>query len=332
MSERRRETVRVAVTGAAGQVAYALLFQIASGGLFGPETDVELALVDLESAQARLAGVAMELEDCAFARLRAVRTAFDPEAGFEGCHWALLLGAMPRREGMERGDLLKVNARIFVDQGRALDAAADPSCRVLVVGNPCNTNAWIARSVCRRLPPDRFAALTMLDQNRAAAWLARRAGCPADAVRNVVIWGNHSGTQYPDVRFATVQGRPAVNVIAGWPAWRGEMTGCVRGRGAEIIRARGVSSAASAARAVADTLQRLIRPTPEGEFFSLAVPSDGSYEIPPGVQFSFPVRSDGRTWRIVQGLPVDEHSLRELRSTLEELEQERAAVEPLLRD
>src|SRR5277367_109517 len=294
--------VKVAVTGAAGQIGYALLFRIAAGEMFGSDTEVDLSLLELEKALPALAGVVMELDDCAFPLLRSVSISADPNAAFKDIDWALLVGSVPRREGMERGDLLKINGGVFTVQGQALSQNAKPTCKVLVVGNPCNTNAYIAKSVCKNIPAKNFFAMTMLDENRALTQLAQKASVAVDQVKNVAIWGNHSATQYPDFYHATIKGRPVTECISDEAWLKGAFIETVQKRGAAIIKARGLSSAASAANAVIDTVHNIITPTPAGEFFSAAVASDGSYGIEPGIMFGFPLGSDGNEYTIVQGL------------------------------
>jgi malate dehydrogenase len=295
--------IKVAVTGAAGQIGYALLFRIASGEMFGRDVPVELSLLELEAAMPALRGVVMELEDGAFPLLGKVSVSSDPAEAFDGCDWALLIGSIPRKAGMERGDLLKINAGVFVAQGKALAARAKPACRVLVVGNPCNTNAFIAKECAKGMDPRNFFAMTMLDQNRAVAQLARKAGVGVKDVQNVVIWGNHSATQFPDFRHALIKGRPAEELIQDAAWLHGGFITTVQQRGAEVLKARGLSSAASAANAVIETVRNVCAPTPEGRVFSVAVVSDGSYGVPKGLVFGFPVRSLGnRGWQIVQGV------------------------------
>ena len=324
--------VKVAVTGAAGQIGYALLFRIASGEMFGADTPVELNLLDLEAAMGALKGVVMELEDCAFPLLRKVSVSTDPLKAFADIDWALLVGSVPRKAGMERGDLLKVNAGVFVAQGKALSEAAKRDCRVLVVGNPCNTNAFIAKECARGLDPRHFFAMTMLDQNRAAAQLALKAGTGFKAVSRVGIWGNHSVTQFPDFMNARINGLPAAEVISDEAWLKGPFIETVQKRGAEIIKARGFSSAASAANAVVDTVRALSTSTPEEEFFSVAAVSDGSYDIPQGLIFGYPVRSNGRGWQIVQGLLHNDFAKEKITLTLRELLEERDQVKEMMKN
>lgn len=322
--------VKVAITGAAGQIGYALIFRIASGEMFGKSTEVELNLLELEAALPALKGVAMEIEDCAFPLLKKLTVTSKQSEAFADIDWALLIGSVPRKAGMERGDLLKINGGIFVEQGKNIDQLAKPNARVLVVGNPCNTNAYIAKMMVKRIPQKNFFAMTMLDQNRAVAQLALKAKVDVDVVKNLAIWGNHSATQYPDFYNATIQGRPVLDSIADENWLKTVFIETVQKRGAEIIKARGLSSAASAANAVIDTVRNLITPTPSGEFFSVAVSSDGSYGIPEGLMFSFPIRSDGESWQIVQGVSLSEFAKQKIVATQKELEEERELVRGLV--
>ncbi len=326
-------TVRVAVTGAAGQIGYALLFRIASGQAFGPETPVALQLLELEAALPALDGVRMELEDCAFPLLTEVVCTSDTDAAFRGANWALLVGAVPRRDGMERKDLLSINGGIFTGQGEAIARNASDDCRVLVVGNPCNTNALIGSTAAARggMPRDRWFAMTMLDESRARSQLATKAGVPVADVRDLAIWGNHSSTQFPDAWHATIGGRPAPEVI-GDDAWlEGEFISSVQQRGAAIIKARGQSSAASAANAVIDTVRNVARPS--GEQFSAAIPApaSGGYDVPEGLVFGYPLRATGDgSVEIVQGIEHAEFARGRIEATTNELLEERAAVAELL--
>jgi malate dehydrogenase len=324
--------LRVAITGAAGQIGYALLFRIASGAMFGPDQPVLLHLIEIpdEKAMNALRGVCMELDDCAFPLLKGIVPTSNLDQGFQGVNWALLVGAVPRKQGMERKDLLSVNGKIFVSQGRAIANNAAADVRVLVVGNPCNTNSLIAAGNAGSVPRDRFFAMTMLDQNRAATQLARKAAVDVTAVSHLAIWGNHSSTMFPDFFNAKINGRPVPEVI-GDRAWlEKEFITVVQQRGAAVIKARGLSSAASAANAVVDTVRGLTSPTPRGDCFSVAVYSDGSYGIEKGLIFSFPVRSDGRKFEIVQGLPINDFSKARIAATESELKEERAMVKDLL--
>jgi malate dehydrogenase len=324
--------VKVAVTGAAGQIGYALLFRIASGQMFGPDTKVDLQLLELEAALPALEGVAMELDDCAFPLLNRVVRTSDANRAFDGANWALLVGAVPRKAGMERKDLLTVNGGIFTGQGRAIGENAADDVRVLVVGNPCNTNCLIAASSAPRVPDDRWFAMTMLDENRGRHQLARRANVPVDAVRDLAIWGNHSSTQFPDVYHATIDGRPAVEVINDEAWLQNEFLETIQQRGAAIIAARGQSSAASAANAVIDTVRNITQPT--GEIFSTAVraPADASgYGIPAGLVFGYPVRATAPgVVEIVQGIEHGPWAQAKIDATRDELIEEREAVKDLL--
>ncbi len=325
--------VTVAVTGAAGQIGYALLFRIASGQAFGPDTHVNLRLLELEAALPALDGVRMELDDCAFGLLDSIVCTSDTDEAFAGANWSLLVGAVPRRDGMERKDLLSINGGIFTGQGEAIARNAADDCRVLVVGNPCNTNALIGSTAAARhgMPRDRWFAMTMLDENRGRSQLAAKAGVPVDHVRDLAIWGNHSSTQFPDAWHATIGGRPAPEVI-GDDAWlEGEFIANVQQRGAAIIKARGQSSAASAANAVVDTVRNLARP--DGAQFSAAIPApaDHGYDVPEGLVFGYPLRAgaDG-TVEVVRGIEHGAFARDRIEATTRELLEERAAVEELL--
>jgi malate dehydrogenase len=325
--------VRVAVTGAAGQIGYALLFRIASGQMFGPDRPVALNLIEIpnEKALQALSGVAMELEDCAFPLLTDVVQTSDPAVGFKDVNWALLVGAKPRGPGQERNDLIRENGPIFTGQGRAINENAASDVRVAVVGNPCNTNCMIAMHSAPDVPRERFTAMTRLDQNRAQAQLATRAGVTTTQVKNTLIWGNHSATQVPDFVNTTIGGKSAREVI-GDEAWlRGDFFKTVQQRGAAIIKARGLSSAASAANALVDHVRDLCTATAAGEWRSVCVRSDGSYGVPEGLISSFPVRADGKGgYEIVQGLTLDDFLKERLAATVSELQQEKAIVADLL--
>ena len=322
--------VRVAVTGAAGQIGYNLVFRIASGELLGPDQSVSLQLLEVEPALPALEGVVMELLDCAFPLLAGVTASSEPKVAFDGVSWALLVGSVPRKAGMERRDLLTVNGGIFGPQGRALAAGAADDVRVLVVGNPCNTNCLIARTNAPEIPAERWFAMTRLDQNRARALLAGRAGVPVTDVANVAIWGNHSNTQYPDAMNARIGGRPAPEVIGDDTWLRGEFISTVQQRGAAIIATRGASSAGSAANAVIDSVRSIRLPTGEGDNVALAVVSHGEYGVPEGLQFGYPVRSDGAGWSVAEGFRLDEQARERIRVTTDELLAERHDVEDLL--
>jgi malate dehydrogenase len=325
-----KSPIRVAVTGAAGQIGYSLLFRIASGSMFGPEQPVILHLLEIEPALPALGGVVMELQDCAFPLLKGIVPTASLEEGFKGVDWALLVGSVPRKAGMERKDLLGINGKIFTGQGQAIEKHAAPGVRVLVVGNPCNTNCLIASSNAPGVPRQNWFAMTMLDQNRAVTQVALKAGVDTTEVSNLAIWGNHSSTMYPDYANATVSGRPALDVIKDESWFKESFLPTVQQRGAAIIKARGLSSAASAANAVVDTVRNLTTPTKPGKWFSVAVSSDGSYGIEKGLIFSFPIRSDGSKWEIVQGLTLSEFSRTRIAATENELKEEKALVADLL--
>lgn len=322
--------IKVAVTGAAGQIGYQLLFRIASGAVFGPKQPVELHLVEIPTALDALKGVVMELDDCAFPLLKKVVPTADLAEGFRGINWALLVGSIPRKAGMERKELLGINGKIFVGQGKAIEQNAASDVRILVVGNPCNTNCLIAKSNAKSIPADRWFAMTRLDENRAKAQLAGKAGVDVTEVTNMTIWGNHSATQYPDFYNAKIGGKPATDVIKdeGW--LQGEFISTVQQRGAAIIKARGLSSAASAANAAIDTVVSLTNPTPAGDWFSVAVESDGSYGVEKGIISSFPIKSDGKNWSIVQDVPVNSFSQDKIDATVNELKEEREMTRELL--
>jgi malate dehydrogenase len=325
-----RPPVRVAVTGAAGQIGYSLLFRIAAGDLLGPNQPIILQLLEVEPAMKALEGVAMELDDCAFPLLHDTVLTSKPEKAFDSTSWVLLVGAVPRKAGMERSDLLNVNAGIFGPQGKAIAASAASDVRILVVGNPCNTNCLIARSNAPDIAPERWFAMMRLDENRAKTLLARKAALPVQVVTNVAVWGNHSTTQYPDARNAKIAGLPAFDVINDHGWLKGKFIETVQKRGAAVIEARGSSSAASAANAVLDSVNSIWNATPWGDWHSLAVVSHGEYGIPEGLQFGFPVRSDGRNWEVVTGLELDNDAKDRIKKSTEELVQERELVKSLL--
>jgi malate dehydrogenase len=326
-----RRPVHVTVTGAAGQVGYALLFRIGSGELLGPDVPVVLRLLEIEQAMPALEGVVMELEDSALPALTDIVITDQAAEAFDGTSWALLLGASPRRGGMERGDLLAANADLFAPQGRAIGATAASDVRVLVVGNPCNTNCMIAAANAPDVPAERWFAMTRLDENRARFQLARKAAVSVGAVTNLAIWGNHSATQYPDAQNALIAGQPAAEAIPDCQWLRDDFIRSVQTRGAEIIAARGLSSAASAANAVIRAVRSINEGTPAGDWTSAAVISHGEYDVPPGLFFSFPIatRSDG-SWEVVEGLRHDADARERLRVTTAELSQERDLVKHLL--
>ncbi len=325
-----KNPIKVAVTGAAGQIGYSLLIRIASGAMFGPDQPVELHLIEIEPALPALQGVVMELQDCAFPLLSGIVPTADLAEGFRGVNWALLVGSVPRKAGMERGDLLGINGKIFTGQGKAIEANAASDVRVLVVGNPCNTNCLIAQNNAKGIPANRWFAMTRLDENRAKAQLAAKAGVHVTEVSNVAIWGNHSATQYPDFYNAKIAGKPATEVITDEAWLKDTFIPTVQQRGAAIIKARGLSSAASAANGVVDTVRSLITPTPAGDWNSVAVYSDGSYGIDKGLIASFPIRSNGTDYEIVQGVPVNEFSRGRIDKSVEELREEKSLVANLL--
>jgi malate dehydrogenase len=316
------------VTGAAGQIGYSLLFRIASGAIYGPDQPVELRLLEITPALKALEGVVMELDDCAFDTLAGVEIGDDPKQIFNGASLALLVGAMPRKAGMERGDLLSANGKIFTGQGKALNEVAASDIKVLVTGNPANTNALIAASNAPDIPQSRFNALTRLDHNRAVAQLAKKTGVPTTAIKNIAIWGNHSSTQYPDIFHATVNGRPAAELVS--EAWlEQEFIPTVAQRGAAIIAARGLSSAASAANATIECARDWASGTPEGEWTSQSVWSDGSYGVAEGIISSFPVTTKDGEYSIVQGLDINPFSRAKIEASVAELLDERQAVKEL---
>ena len=324
--------IRIAITGAAGQIGYSLLFRIASGAMFGPKQPVLLHLIEIpdEKALNALQGVCMELEDCAFPLLQGVVPTASLVEGFKGVNWALLVGAIPRKAGMERKDLLGMNGKIFTGQGQAIAQNAASDVRVLVVGNPCNTNSLIAMNNAKGVPGDRFFAMTMLDENRARTQLARKAGVDVTAISNLAIWGNHSATMYPDFFNTKINGRPVPDVIGHREWLEKDFITTVQQRGAAIIKARGLSSAASAANAVVDTVRNLTTATKADDWFSVGVCSDGSYGIEKGLIFSYPIRSNGQKWEIVQNVPLNEFSQAKIGATETELKEEQALVADLL--
>jgi malate dehydrogenase len=320
----------VTVTGAAGQIGYSLLFRIASGALFGPETPVALRLLEIEPAMGALHGVVMELDDCAFPLLTSIEATSDQNHAFSGTNWALLVGSVPRKAGMERSDLLNVNGGIFKPQGRAIAANAASDVRILVVGNPCNTNCLIARSNAPEIPEDRWFAMTRLDQNRAVAQLSSKAGVAVKDVKNVAIWGNHSATQFPDFANSTIGGVKTPEVISDHSWLHGEFITTVQKRGAAVLEARGLSSAASAASAAIDTVASLVGKTASDDCASVAVTSRGEYGVPEGLTFGFPVYSGGDgSWKVKEGFELDEFAQDRIKITTEELLGERDEVRSL---
>jgi malate dehydrogenase len=325
-----KSPIRVAVTGAAGQIGYSLLFRIASGSMFGADQPVILHLIEVEAALPALGGVVMELQDCAFPLLKGVTPTASLDEGFKDVSWALLVGSVPRKAGMERKDLLGINGKIFTGQGQAIARNAAKDVRILVIGNPCNTNCLIAMNNAPSIPAERWFAMTMLDQNRAVTQVAIKAGAETTAVTNLAIWGNHSSTMYPDFYNARVGGKAAVDVISDEAWFKDTFLPTVQQRGAAIIKARGLSSAASAANAVVDTVRNLTTATPAGGWFSVAVCSDGSYGIEKGLIYSYPIRSDGSKWQIVQGLKLTDFSKSRITATEDELKEEKGLVSELL--
>lgn len=324
-----KNKVRVAVTGAAGQIGYALLFRIASGQLFGPDTDIELNLLELEHALPALEGVAMELDDGAFPLLKRIVCTSDLKQAMDGVNWACLVGSVPRKQGMERSDLLQINGSIFTQQGKAINAHASDDVRVFVVGNPCNTNCFIAKHHAKDIPANRFYAMTMLDELRGRAQLAKKAGVDVTAVSQMTIWGNHSSTQFPDFYHAKINGVSAASVIKD-DAWLKDVfVPTVQQRGAAILKARGASSAASAANAIIQGVHQLITDTVRGESFSMCVASEGQYGVDKGLMFSFPCETHDGGIRVVEGIEMNAYATDKFNHTLAELRQERDAVKAL---
>ncbi|MEN3370308.1 MAG: malate dehydrogenase [Verrucomicrobiota bacterium] len=322
--------IKVAITGAAGQIGYALVFRVASGAMFGPDQPVALHLIEIPAGFEALKGVVMELDDCAFPLLKNVMPTTDLDEGFREVNWALLVGSVPRKAGMERKDLLGINGKIFIGQGQAIEKNAAADVRVLVIGNPCNTNCMIAMNNAKSVPRDRWFAMTRLDENRAKAQLAQKAGVDVTEVSNMTIWGNHSATQYPDAYNAKIKGRSAAEVI-GDESWLKEtFIPAVQQRGAAIIKARGSSSAGSAANAIVDTVRSLTTDTAEGDWHSVAVCSDGSYGIEEGLICSFPVRARGGKWEIVQDVALNEFGRAKTDASVAELKEEKSMVSELL--
>ncbi len=323
------KSVKVAVTGAAGQIGYALLFRIASGQMFGPDVNVELQLLELPQALGALKGVAMELDDCAFPLLKKITCTDDVNVAMKGVNWAILVGSVPRKAGMERSDLLKINGGIFTTQGKAINDNAADDVRVFVVGNPCNTNALVAMNSAPRVPKDRFFAMTMLDENRAATQLAKKAGVDVTSVSNITIWGNHSATQYPDFFNAKIDGKAVTDVISDHTWLKGDFITTVQKRGAAIIEARGASSAASAANAVVDGIYNLTHNTAPGATYSMALCSQGQYGVDEGLIFSYPCRTENGQVKVIEGITHNEFATEKFDKTLAELKEERDAVKEL---
>jgi len=322
--------IKVAVTGAAGQIGYSLVFRIASGAMFGPEQPVSLSLIEIPNALGALEGVVMELHDCAFPLLKSITPTADLDEGFREVNWALLVGSVPRKAGMERKDLLGINGKIFIGQGQAIEKNASADVRTLVIGNPCNTNCLIAMNNAKQIPADRWFAMTRLDENRAKAQLAHKAGVEVTGVTNMTIWGNHSATQYPDFYNAKINGRAANEVIPDEAWLKQDFIATVQQRGAAIIKARGLSSAASAANAVVDTVRSLITDTPKEDWHSVALCSTGEYGVEKGLICSFPVRVKDGTPQVVQKVPINEFSRAKIDASVNELKEEKSLVGELL--
>ena len=323
--------IKVAVTGAAGQIGYSLVFRIASGAMFGREQPIALSLIEIPNALGALDGVVMELHDCAFPLLKSITPTADLDEGFRDANWALLVGSVPRKAGMERKDLLGINGKIFIGQGKAIEKNAGADVRTLVIGNPCNTNCLIAMNNAKQIPNDRWFAMTRLDENRAKAQLAHKAGVEVTAVTNVTIWGNHSATQYPDFYNAKINGR-AANEVIGDEAWlKGDFISTVQQRGAAIIKARLLSSAASAANAVIDTVRSLTTDTPGNDWHSVALCSKGEYGVEKNLIASFPTRMKNGKIEVVTGVPVNEFSRGKIDASVSELKEEKSLVSDLLK-
>jgi malate dehydrogenase len=321
--------VRVTVTGAAGQIGYALIFRIASGQMFGNEVDVELNLLELPQALPSLEGVAMELEDCAFPLLKRIHCTSNINDAMDGANWALLVGSVPRKQGMERSDLLKINGGVFIEQGKAINARASDDVRIFVVGNPCNTNCLIAKHHAKDIPDNRFYAMTMLDELRSRTQLAKKAGVDVSAVSEMTIWGNHSATQYPDFYNAKINGKSAYDVINDDAWFKDTFVSTIQQRGAAVIKARGASSAASAANAIIQGVHSIITDTKKGESYSVSVSSNGEYGVDPGLMFSFPARTENGVVKIVSDLQLNDYGQEKFNLTLNELRGERDAVKDL---
>ena len=324
-----KKRVKVAVTGAAGQIGYALLFRIASGQMFGSDTEVDLNLIELPQAMNALQGVAMELDDCAFPLLRSINLADNANDGFKAANWSVLVGSVPRKDGMERADLLKINGGIFTTQGKAINDHAADDVRVFVVGNPCNTNCLIAMNSAPRVSRSNFFAMTQLDENRARTQLAKKAGVPVTDVTNMTIWGNHSATQYPDFFNAMISGKPAATVITDEAWLKKEFLETVQKRGAAIIKARGASSAASAANAVVDGIYNLTHDTKAGNSYSMCLCSNGQYGVDEGLIFSFPCKTVGGKVEVIEGIKHNDFGTDKFTITHNELKEERDAVRSL---
>src|SRR5256714_5780051 len=326
-----KSPIKVAITGAAGQIGYALVFRVASGAMFGPDQPVVLHMIEIAQGFEALKGVVMELDDCAFPLLESVVPTADLDEGFRDINWALLVGSIPRKAGMERKDLLGINGKIFIGQGQAIEKNAAADVRVLVIGNPCNTNCLIAMNNAKKIPRDRWFAMTRLDENRARAQLAHKAGVEITRVTNMTIWGNHSATQYPDFYNAKIDNKPANEVIGDEKWLEEDFIAAVQQRGAAVIKARGLSSAASAANAVVDTVRFLTNDTPKNDWHSVAVCSDGSYGVEKDLISSFPVRVRGGEWEIVQKLPINDFGRDKIDKSVTELKEEKTDVSELLK-
>jgi malate dehydrogenase len=325
-----KSPLKVAVTGAAGQIGYSLVFRVASGEMFGPDQPLTLHLIEIPDALDALDGVVMELHDCAFPLLESAMPTADLDEGFRDINWALLVGSIPRKAGMERKDLLGINGKIFIGQGQAIEKNAAADVRVLVIGNPCNTNCLIAMNNAKGIPQDRWFAMTRLDENRGRAQLAHKAGFEITRVTNMTIWGNHSSTQYPDFYNARIDNRPVNEVIDDEKWLKEEFISSVQQRGAAVIKARGLSSAGSAANAIIDTVRFLTNDTPGGDWHSVAVCSDGSYDVDKELISSFPVQVHSGKWEIVQNLPINEFSRDKIDKSIAELKEEKSLVSDLL--
>ncbi len=321
-----KKRVKIAITGAAGQIGYALVFRVASGQMLGPETEIELQLLELDAALPSLKGVAMELEDCAFPLLKKITCTSNVNEAMRDVNWAMLVGAVPRKEGMERSDLLKINGKIFTTQGRAINDNAADDVRILVVGNPCNTNCLIAMNNAPDVPNERFFAMTALDELRARAQLAKKAHVDVTAITQMTIWGNHSSTQYPDFYHAKINGKPVIDVITDLKWLQNDFISIVQKRGAEVIKVRGASSAASAANAAITSIYNLSHETVQGESYSVARCSQGEYGVDEGLIFSFPCHTDGGKSKVIHGLKQNDFGQEKFNLTLNELRAERDAV------
>lgn len=324
-----RERIRVAVTGAAGNIGYALIFRLAAGEVFGPDVEIDLNLIEIESALPSLRGVAMELEDCAFPLLGDIITTADINEGFKEANWVVLVGAVPRKEGMERSDLLEINGGIFTAQGKAINAHANKDVRVLVVGNPCNTNCLIAMNNAPNIPHEHFFAMTMLDQYRAMAQLAIKADMPVAQISNMIVWGNHSATQFPDFYNAQIKNKPVTAVIQDEAWLKNDFIPIIQQRGAAVIKARGSSSAASAANAIVGSLRSLYHDTPIGHSYSMCRYSQGEYGVDTGLIYSFPCRTEKGVVKVISGLEHNDFARQRLQITLDELRHERDTVKSL---